>query len=309
MLKANLRDPREILPEITWDKIAPPYPDYRYFHGAEAYPFRPQASTFDMVNAWWLIEASTLAYAEKDFAREKFRQAGLWEVEFFTGASTQCYVAHNDDFLMLVFRGTEIRQRPGQFDFGNIIADLATDADFRLVDSGQGGKVHRGFKEALDEVWEKAGLLDYLRSEDNGGRTIWFTGHSLGAALATLAASRYGNLRGLYTYGSPRVGDRDFKNEFPIKTYRFKNHRDLVTRVPPPILYDHVGELKYIDSQGLIRDNSSPGENVINEVGAEVLSALNSLKQVRAGVDALIPEALVDHVPTLYATHIWNNIP
>ena len=236
MLKANLRDPREILPEITWDKIAPPYPDYPYFHGAEAYPFRPHASTCDMVNAWWLIEASTLAYAEEDFAREKFLYAGLSEVAFFSGASTQCYVAHNDDFLMLVFRGTEIRQRPGQSDFGNIIADLATDADFRLVDSGQGGKVHRGFKEALDEVWEKAGLLDYLRSKDNGGRTIWFTGHSLGAALATLAAPRYGNLRGLYTYGSPRVGDRDFKKEFLIKTYRFKNHHDPVTRVPPPIL-------------------------------------------------------------------------
>jgi hypothetical protein len=309
MLKANLRDPREILPGITWEKIAPPYRDYHYFHGAAAYPFRPHVSTFDMVNAWWLIEASTLAYADKDFARKKFQQAGLSEVAFFTGASTQCYVAHNDDFLFLVFRGTEIRSRPGQSGFDNIIADLVTDADFRLVDSGQGGKVHRGFKEALDEVWEKAGLLDYLRRKDSGGRTIWFTGHSLGAALATLAASRYGNLRGLYTYGSPRVGDRDFKKEFPSKTYRFKNHRDPVTRVPPPFLYEHVGELKYIDSQGLIHDQPFPEENVLNAAGAEVLSALDSLKQMRAGVDALIPKALVDHVPTLYATHIWNNIP
>ena len=309
MEKTDLRDPREILPEITWDNIAPPYPKYRYFHGAAAYPFRPRASTCDMVNAWWLMEASTLAYAEKDFARKKFQQAGLSEVEFFSGPSTQGYVAHNDDFLILVFRGTEIRPRPGQSGFDNILADLVTDADFRLVDCRQGGKVHRGFNEALDEVWEKAGLLDYLRSKDNGHRTIWFTGHSLGAALATLAASRYGNLRGLYTYGSPRVGDRDFKSKFLIKTYRFKNHRDPVTRVPPPIFYDHVGELKYIDSQGLIHDQGPPEKNVVNEVGAEVWSALESLKQVRAGVDALIPEALVDHVPTLYATHILNNIP
>jgi len=70
-----------------------------------------------------------------------------------------------------------------------------------------------------------------------------------------------------------------------------------------------VGDLKYIDSQGLIHDNPSPEESVINEVGTEVLFALNSLKQVRAGIDALIPQALVDHVPTLYATYIWNNIP
>jgi len=309
MLKVKQRDPREVLPKISWDAIAPPYPDYPYFQGGEEYPFRPHAGEFDPVNAWWLIEASTLSYSEEDFARTKFQSAGLGEVAFFSGESTQGYVANNDDFLILVFRGTEIRQRPGQSSFHNILADLRADADFLLVDSGQGGKVHRGFKEALDEVWEKAGLVAYLRSKDNGRRTFWFTGHSLGAALATLAAHRYGNLNGLYTYGSPRVGDLDFQQEFPVSTYRFVNHHDIVTRVPPPGAYQHVGELKYLDSQGLIRDNPPGWEKVINGLRGEILSALDSLEQVRVGFDALIPEMIVDHVPTLYATHVWTNIP
>jgi len=300
----NKRTVREVLPEITWDKIAPPYPDYPYFQGRETYPFRPHADGFDLVNAWWLIETSTLAYAGEDFAREKFHHAGLPEIEFFSGNSTQCYVANNDDFLILVFRGTEIRRREDSSDFANIIADLETDANIALVDWEQGGKVHRGFQEALDEVWER--LLDYLRSKENARRTVWFTGHSLGAALATLAAQRYGKVRGLYTYGSPRVGDRDFKDGFPIKTYRLVNNNDIVTRVPPPWLYQHVGDLKHIDSQGLIHEDS---DKVMNGIQMEISSCLNSLEGMTAGLDALIPEAIVDHVPTLYATHIWNNIP
>jgi triacylglycerol lipase len=292
---SNKRTVREVLPEITWDKIAPPYPDYSYFQGIETYPFRPHADGFDMVNAWWLIEASTLAYAGEDFAREKFHHAGLPEIAFFNGNSTQCYVANNDDFLILVFRGTEIRRREDRSDFSNIIADLEIDAAIALVESEQGGKVHRGFKEALDEVWER--LLDYLRSKENARRTAWFTGHSLGAALATLAARRYDQVRGLYTFGSPRVGDLAFKKDFLVPTYRFVNHDDIVTRVPPPLLYQHLGALKYIDGEGLLHDNP-----VSEQTG-------NTLSVLAACFDALIPSALVDHVPTLYATHVWNNLP
>jgi triacylglycerol lipase len=309
MLEVNKRDVREFLPEITLEQIAPPYLNYPFFRGRELYPFRPDASTFDMVNAWWLIEATILAWAEKDFAIERFQNADFLEVVFFSGDSTQCYVADNDDFLILVFRGTEIRRRPGQTDFRNIITDVMADASILLVDSGQGGKVHRGFKDALDEVWEEKGLLDHLRSKDNGTRTFWFTGHSLGAPLAVLAGQRYGDVRGLYTYGSPRIGDLDFKNGFPIKTYRFVNNNDIVTRVPPPGLYQHVGDLKHIDRQGFIYEYSDTWEGVVDGIQTEISSFLSSLEGMSAGFGPLIPEAIVDHVPILYATHIWNNIP
>jgi hypothetical protein len=309
MLEVNKRDVREFLPEISVEKIAPPYLNYPCFRGREMYPFRPDASTCDMTNAWWLIEATILAWAEEEFATRRFINAGFPEVSFFSGDSTQCYVVNNNDFLILVFRGTEIRRRPGKTDFRNIIVDVMADADIFLVDSGQGGKVHQGFKDALDEVWEEKGLLGHLRNKDNGKRTFWFTGHSLGAPLATLAAQRYGNVRGLYTYGSPRVGDRDFKNGFPIKTYRFVNNNDIVTRVPPSGLYQHVGDLKHIDSRGFIHDGSEHREGVVHGIQSGIQSFLNSLDGMAAGIDALIPEAIVDHVPLIYATHIWNNIP
>jgi hypothetical protein len=302
------REPSAILPKITWDAIAPPYPDYPYFDGVDLYPFRYRATWFDMVNAWWLIEASTLAYSEEDFVRPRFLKAGLTEVKFFTGNSTQCFVANNDDFAIIVFRGTEIRRRKGATDYRNIIADLKTDADIMLTNSGQHGKVHRGFKDALDEVWEKQGLLDYIRGKASS-RTIWFTGHSLGAALATLAADRYENAQGTYTFGSPRVGDQDFKDDFHVSTYRFVNNGDIITRMPPPVLYKHVGNLKYIDSKGIIDDESSRWERITNPTLGKISYIFNSTGQTGRGLSSLIPDYIVDHVPTLYATHIWNNIP
>lgn len=307
MQQVSRRDPAKILPQISWETIAPPYLNYHYFNGSDAYPFRYNANLFDMVNAWWLIEASTLTYAPEDFVNEKFAGAGMTAVRYFSGPSTQCYVADNENFVIVAFRGTEIRA-DRKSDFKNIIADLQTDFEILLVDSGQGGRVHKGFKQALDEVWESGGLLDYIRSKDTPNRTIWFTGHSLGAALATLAADRYGKLQGLYTFGSPRVGDMAFKDDFYVNTYRFVNNNDLVARVPPPGLYHHVGELRYIDSKGVIHDNSTRWERIVDAIRGQALYVFNALGQIRSGFLGFTPDDIVDHVPTLYATHIWNNI-
>jgi len=285
------------LPEITWENLAPPYKDYEYFRDCENYPFRYNSNVFDIVNAWWLIEAATLVYAEENFVRENFEKAGLKEVEFFGGKSTECFAASNAKFSIVAFRGTESRRREGETDFRHVVADLKTDFSIGLVESGQGGKVHEGFKNAVDEVWHD--LLDYLKSMRRNDRELWITGHSLGAALATLSADRYGDVRGLYTFGSPRVGDIDFKDDFYVNGYRIVNNSDIVTRIPPPGLYHHVGELRYIDSDGLIHDNPSRWERWTDQMS----------DQVRHGFSGFIPEAIKDHVPTLYAVHIWNNIP
>jgi triacylglycerol lipase len=306
MLADQKRHLSKVLPEISFEKIAPPYPKYHYFQGVQDYPFRPGATGFDLVNAWWLIEACILSYSEEDLVRKKFKLAGLKEVKYFGGASTQCFVAHNEAFLILVFRGTEARRRPGRTDFGNILADVLADADIRLDGSGQVGQVHRGFKEALDEVW-KEDLLTHLKSKEGSGRTFWFTGHSLGAAVATLAAQRYGQVHGLYTYGSPRVGDLDFQQDFKVPTYRFVNNKDIVTRVPPLRWYHHVGHLKFIDGQGLIHEAASGEEDLAEALPAELDEVMEP--QIRTGLGHIIPQVLVDHVPLIYATHIWNSIP
>ena len=73
---------------------------------------------------------------------------------------------------------------------------------------------------------------------------IYVTGHSLGAALATLAAVHIEKLLKdreldipvhLYTFASPRVGDRTFANHCQaIDAYRIINSEDLIQSIPLP---------------------------------------------------------------------------
>jgi triacylglycerol lipase len=299
--------PRKALYEITLKNLAPPYLDYAYFKNSAQLPFRYTASAFDMVNAWWLIEAATLVYAEKEFVTENFeKNAGLPEVKYFSGKSTHCFVAGNDKFAIVAFRGSEARLRESDADPRHVIADWLADLDFLPVQWDRGGKVHRGFKEALQEVW--SGLEEYISNLHKNNRKIWITGHSLGAALATLAADRCGNTQGLYTYGSPRVGDGEFKKNFKVDTYRFVNNSDIATKVPPAGTYRHVGEIRFIDSDGVIHDNADRQPSWADEIQGQFKNVINALRQNGKGLTGALFEPIVDHVPTLYAIHIWNNM-
>lgn len=92
-------------------------------------------------------------------------------------------------------------------------------------------------------------FLKDLASELSPNATVTVTGHSLGAALATLLALDLAfNTKlsiALYTLASPRVGDLTFHNVFNHvvpNAYRIANRLDVVTQTPPPLLYFHVGD-------------------------------------------------------------------
>jgi hypothetical protein len=294
------------IPSFTLANLAPPYLEHTYFEGHDLRPFQADAESFDLANAWWLAEASTLAYADEVFAAEWFKKAGLDEVRFFDKRSTQCFVASNREFAVVAFRGSEVWRRRGANDGHDFAADFTTNANFWLVDWAHGGKVHRGFKNALDEVWED--LFPYLGALHRRGCRIWMAGHSLGAALATLAADRFGEVQGVYTFGSPRVGNRRFKENYSVRTYRFVNGDDLVSRVPPAGLYEHVGEPKFIDHEGRIRGRvikDTPGLDDSAAEGGEP-TPLEASHPTRK--PWLVPNAVIDHVPLLYAVMIWNNL-
>jgi pimeloyl-ACP methyl ester carboxylesterase len=326
------------LPDITWDTldeyVLPPIEDYGYFEGGHDHPFAHTAEKFEAINAWWLAEASMLAYAQPAFAVPRFRAAGLPHVRFFSANSTQCYVAHTDAFVIVAFRGSEIRKREGADGrgVGYIVADWRADLSTKLVESGRGAAVHEGFKEALDEVWDPrdradgeewlGSYLDRVANADGNRRPVWFTGHSLGGALATLAAERYGDAAGLYTFGSPRVGDRAFAERFRVDSYRFVHNDDVVAKVPPVGLhsrpsiaprlrlmgsYRHVGRLKYINSanaESVVLDDPSLWVRTKDNLTRVVKNAVNLRLFVSRG--KLPGSSLIDHAPIHYATHLWN---
>ena len=120
--------------------------------------------------------------------------------------------------------------------------------------------VHQGFAEAL----QKEGLLAKIKSclESKAPSTrVLVTGHSLGAALATLLSSRV-PLAHLYTYGSCRVGDAAFAQTMQAASHsRFVNCCDLVPSVAPAALgYVHASSPQYIDRNGQLLKFPSEGD-------------------------------------------------
>ena len=210
-------------------------------------------------------ELSRLAYCRKEpgFAFDAdtirpvltnfgFAQFGFFESPNAATKGTHCFTSVGPDpdsgkqVGIVVFRGTDADDP----------TDIGDDADFILKDWQCGGKVHTGFARALEEV--RPALTNAVQAMD---MPILFTGHSLGAALATLAASLYkGTAKvALYTFGSPRVGNSAFVDTLAkAESYRFRDCSDIVTRVPLPEMgYAHVGPARYIDRNGLIIINPS----------------------------------------------------
>ncbi len=148
------------------------------------------------------------------------------------------------DTFVIAFRGSE--------ETG--ITDWITDLKFvKQVYPYDGGnkkiKVHYGFIGAYKSV--RDAILEAARNTPHP--KIVCTGHSLGAALATLAALdiRY-NLPekrvSCYTFGSPKVGNKDFVASYNSRvpdTFRFVNRADLIPSLPPGA-FQHVGQLFHL---------------------------------------------------------------
>ncbi len=118
-------------------------------------------------------------------------------------------------------------------------ADALTDA---LIGSGVAGpsgtRVHLGFNTTWNSL--RSQIDQRLPSHLLNGATVHCVGHSLGGALATLAAdylSGKGVQAKVYTFGSPRVGMPDFATSFtrrvtPTNIFRVYHPADPVAMVP-----------------------------------------------------------------------------
>jgi triacylglycerol lipase len=195
---------------------------------------------------------SFIAYSDPDTATAKFADLG-YESVFLDHASSEAYCLYDTDDIIIACRGTQPTE----------LADIIADIKFALVPSSSGvGKVHHGFKQSVDNLWNG---VQRCISTYGTSKSLYLTGHSLGAAMATLMATRCARLSemttpaAIYTYGSPKVGDATYKNmvmDLSLVHHRWVNNADVVTRNPiwP---YKHGGERHYMNHYGDIRDMTS----------------------------------------------------
>jgi pimeloyl-ACP methyl ester carboxylesterase len=179
---------------------------------------------------------------------------GYGEMEFFnavapgkTEPGAQAIAALDErGHAIIAFRGTQPDSH----------SDLLADARFLPVAWSGPGRVHRGFWSALECVLP---AIESWLAERQGSR-LTLTGHSLGAAMATLLAALRPQAE-LVTIGCPRVGNAEFGGVFEGRqARRYVGTVDLVTRVPPELLgYAHVGEEHYIDASGRVHRPAPDG--------------------------------------------------
>jgi hypothetical protein len=117
-------------------------------------------------------------------------------------------------------------------------ADIVTDIFTRVEEGATGSGVHGGFSRVYDSI--DAGVTSAIRGLGASPTTIHVVGHSLGGAIATIAASRLsqnGHNVKLYTFGSPRVGLGLFAGAAtdrirPENVFRVHHTADPVTMAP-----------------------------------------------------------------------------
>ena len=193
--------------------------------------FDSSAAGYLTRNATWMAQMSALAYQGKDLVGKQLKGWGFTLVSEIADPDTDTngFIASRDNVLVVAFRGT------------SSFRDFITDGDIRRVrpEWGASGKVHGGFNGALDGAWPQ--LIAKLGPPTVHQKEIWLTGHSLGAALAQLAALRLTlegyTVRRVYTFGTPLIGDTEFVADYDRRlgehSYPHVNNKDVVARLPP----------------------------------------------------------------------------
>jgi hypothetical protein len=244
------------------------------------------------------VEGARLAYfraeessPEKVRLAEALRRAGFGDPLLFTDATTGAagFGARRsaDGMALLAFRGTQ------PDDAGDIGIDLRANTVEWLESAG---RVHAGFAAATRALKPK--IQDWIQGTIPDLSNLIVTGHSLGAAMATLAASVW-RPAWLVTLGSPRVGNEAFLGKVGAgKVVRIVDCCDVVTEVPPPIEgYAHLKTCTYVTRDGAVLED--PPQALID---ADRLPArLEYLTKYAWRSGAVLVRDLADHAPINYA--------
>jgi hypothetical protein len=326
-----------LLPGTLQNLFYPPLEnEYTYFKRAADVAFQ---SGDTISKSAWAADAAMLAYARYGQRRmtdaeldANFDRAGLTCEKIggtptdWNAPGTQAVFASCPDFDLCAFRGTERDDPNDLLSDANIL--LVHESDYRPVsrDSrpplghlsfvshlfAEPSLVHRGFQHALDQVWEKVhtAVTDYRRQYPQA--EICFTGHSLGAALAVLAYSRFADPGiSLYTFGCPRIGNAAFRNRVVSNTgrgiYRYVNYNDAVAHVPTESLfYRQTPEKCYrFDDDGNLDTEDSTFKGDVQSLQAAILGLPASIKPGDLN-NIPAPPSLVDHSPARYCFRLWD---
>ncbi len=222
----------------------------------------PYVTKLDKNNAYWMAKLAKLAYIRKSKDDEtpdevkilntlKSEDSDFISVFGINNNSAQGIIVEHTNYLAIAFRGTDE------------IADWLDNLNAFSLDRFF-GSFHRGFFASFEDVWQPL-FSEYMRLRAIKKRPLFLSGHSLGGAMASIAAAQLIHedlpFSSVYTFGQPRAMNRAtsriFNAECKNRYFRFHNNNDIITRVPARAMgYSHVGSYLYISQEKVINRES-----------------------------------------------------
>ncbi|MEW5852872.1 MAG: hypothetical protein AB2A00_29075 [Myxococcota bacterium] len=216
--------------------------------------------------------AAALAYAPTAAGHHALSQQGFSDVvtHKVPNTSAQALTAVRPDVALISFTGTA--------DLVDFVKDARACLRSRPEYATQ-GKVHDGFTAQLDSLWPSMRLQIIAARQADPNRPVLFCGHSLGGALAVLAAARAkkeglldhppaapGSTPALlHTFGQPKVGDEAAAASLSrqlagIPYVREVFRGDPVTQVPP-------GGMGYAHADATVVFHDGTGKTTVDGAG------------------------------------------
>ena len=93
----------------------------------------------------FIAEFAKVAYRNKDEAFQFGKRKGLGKVDFFDKEGAQAYLFSNNTDVIITCRGTQASE----------MSDIFADLEVFKSDSVTGTKIHQGFKEEVDKIYDK----------------------------------------------------------------------------------------------------------------------------------------------------------
>jgi hypothetical protein len=263
----------------------------------------PYKTKLDAGNAYWMARIAKVVYLKKSDSNQLPDEEGILrnlknsDNKFISVLgvdknSAQAALIEHEDYLCMAFRGTNELE-----DWLDNINVFATNQLF--------GEFHRGFWNSLEDVWKPMDTrCRELQKQKN--RPVFFTGHSLGGAMATIAAAKYLQedkpFTSVYTFGQPRTMSRKTAQVFNVECkdrfFRFHNNNDLVTRIPARMMnYSHVGSYLYISEEKEIHREPGFWFKFLDYFDG----ALSALKE--KGIDGIVDHSMSKY---LQAIEKWD---
>ena len=197
--------------------------------------------------------ASQLVYQSDDAVKGALGALQASGLSLIVEHNHRCLLLAYTDCIIVAFRGTDAGE----------LADWKTNLQHKPA-SGAFGLVHSGYLAAVDLLWPRiTASLERMRENE---QTLLLTGHSMGGALAVVAAAKFAAdaaipVAGLYTFGQPAVAEASFERELATRVggryFRFVNSVDMVPGIAVDTAFAPGGQQLFIDRGGSIHTGTA----------------------------------------------------